>query len=297
MRAGPSPADRRSSRNVQEFCRNILESGDLEAKLAPPCPADFEQSLSPGNTTPPALRPQRAPGLSMGGQTERLPRPNQLKAADARARCLARFAHHELMAVEMFAWAILRWPELPHAIHRGLLGTLQEEQQHCRLYLQRLAAHDSQLSDHRLSDYFWKHVPAISASTAGAAAFFASMGLTFEQGNLDFAPLYRDAFREAGDTVSADVCEQVHRDEIGHVRFAASALRELSKAAEAKTDIELYEHAAPFPLSASRAKGRRFDASSRRQAGLSETFIEYVRTARSPQELRSDPRLAADRSR
>lgn len=282
---------------MQEFCRNILESGDLETKLAPPSAADFERSSSPGSTSPPRLRPNRAAGLDMHGQIERLPKPKELKAGEARARCLARFAHHELMAVEMFAWAILRWPELPHPIQRGLLGILQEEQQHCGLYLERLDAHGSQLADHRLSDYFWKHVPAISRSEAGPAAFLASMGLTFEQGNLDFAPLYRDAFREAGDAISADVCERVHRDEIGHVRFAASALRELSNAADSATDIELYERAAPFPLSAARAKGRRFDAAARRQAGLSEDFIEYVRTARPPQELRNVPRLAADRNR
>lgn len=282
---------------MQEFCLNILESGDLEAKLAPPSPADFETHGSTERPGPPRLRPARGPGLDMGGQTERLPKPGELDTAEARARCLARFAHHELMAVEMFAWAILRWPELPDAIQRGLLGILQEEQQHCRLYLERLAAHDSQLADHHLSDYFWKHVPAISRSEAGAAAFLASMGLTFEQGNLDFAPLYREAFRAAGDTLSAEVCERVHQDEIGHVRFAAKALREVSKAGEPVTDIELYERSAPFPLSAARAKGRRFDAASRRQAGLSEAFIEYVRTARSPQELRHDPRRTAGRGR
>ena len=66
------------------------------------------------------------------------------------------------------------------------------------------------------------------------------------------------------------------------------ALRELSESAEDATDIELYERATPFPLSAARAKGRRFDAHARRQAGLSEEFIEYVRTARPPQQMRKD---------
>ncbi len=101
------------------------------------------------------MRPGRAPGLAMRGQVDRLPKPGELRAPEARARCLARFAHHELMAVEIFAWAILRWPRLPHRIQRGLLGVLQDEQRHCRLYLDRLAAHGSKLEDHVLSDYFW----------------------------------------------------------------------------------------------------------------------------------------------
>lgn len=195
------------------------------------------------------------------------------------------------MAVEMFAWAILRWPELPLEVRRGLLGILRDEQRHCRLYLDRLADHGESLSDHVLSDYFWKHAEAISASPAGPAAFLTSMGLTFEQGNLDFAPLYRDAFRTAGDEASARACEVVHREEIAHVRFAAQTLRALAREAgeDDLDDIDLYERAIPFPLSAARAKGRRFDAGARKEAGLADGFIEYVRTARPPQQLRRDP--------
>ena len=85
----------------------------------------------------------------------------------------------------------------------------------------------------------------------------------------------------------------VHRDEIEHVRFAARSLRELA-GPSSLSDIALYERAAPFPLSAARAKGRRFDVGSRRDAGLSEPFIEYVRTARSPQEVRGSRRRPED---
>jgi uncharacterized ferritin-like protein (DUF455 family) len=228
--------------------------------------------------------------LEMQGQVEPLPRPGQLGDPEARSRCLAKFAHHELMAVELFAWALLRWPTLPRAMQKGLLQILTEEQLHCRLYLERLEAHGSRLADHVLSDYFWKHAPAISASAEGPSAFLAAMGLTLEQGNLDFGPLYRDAFRDAGDLESARVCEQVHRDEVAHVRFAAHWLRALSDAGvdgeqgsapgAAPDDIALYERAVPFLLSAARAKGRRFNADARREAGLSEDFIEHVRTAR-----------------
>ncbi len=147
------------------------------------------------------------------------------------------------------------------------------------------------MSEHPRSDYFWKHVPAMAASNAGYSAFLAAVGLTFEQGNLDFAPLYRDGFRAAGDEQSAQVCERVHRDEIGHVRFAAAGLRSRAvDAGEQLSDIALYERAVPFPLGAARAKGRRFDAQARLEAGLSGEFIEYVRHARPTQELRARPR-------
>jgi uncharacterized ferritin-like protein (DUF455 family) len=278
---------------VFAFCRRILDSGDLAAKLEPPQPRDFEADLEASleGWELPALWPSRDAPIRMQAGVERLPRPRALGEATARAICLARFAHHELMAVEMFAWAILRWPELPHSMRCGFLGILRDEQNHCRLYLERLDANGSSFSEHVLSDYFWKHARAISESSAGPAAFLASMGLTFEQGNLDFAPLYRDAFREGGDEASARVCERVHEDEIEHVRFAARSMRELAKGSdlEGANDVTLYEAAIPFPLSAARAKGRRFDADARIAAGLSRGFIDYVRTARSPQELGAHP--------
>jgi uncharacterized ferritin-like protein (DUF455 family) len=108
------------------------------------------------------------------------------------------------------------------------------------------------------------------------------MGLTFEQANLDFTLIYRDGFRNAGDEASAQVCQRIHDDEVGHVRMAARWMRAL--APEGCGEIEAYCEAVPFPLAAARAKARRFDEASRRRAGLGEEFIAFVRGARSSQE-------------
>lgn len=271
--------------NVRAFCRALLLGGDLGAKLAAP-PRGLSDA-EPG----PALRvrrPGRDASLRMGSGATALPRPGQLGDPRARARCLARFAHHELMAVELFAWALLRWPALPRELRGGLLGVLSDEQEHCHLYLARLHAHGSRLEEHALSDYFWKHEPAIAASRHGPRAFLCAMGLTLEQANLDFALLYRDAFRAAGDEESARVCERVHADELRHVRLAATWLARLGPADpdRPQTLIGAYEQAVPFPLGAARAKGRRFDAGARRRAGLDEAFIQHVRSARARAEFR-----------
>jgi uncharacterized ferritin-like protein (DUF455 family) len=272
---------------VRAFCRRVFESGNLAAKLAPPIGSPGEALLD--QPAGPALyldRPARDPGLEMHSGVEPLPRPGDLVSREARASCLARFANHELMAVELFAWALLRWPDLPSELRRGFVAVLAEEQLHCRLYLDRLHALGSALSDHRLSDYFWKHAPAIAASPHGARAFLSAMGLTFEQANLDFTLIYRDGFRSAGDEESAQVCQRIHDDEVGHVRLAARWLRAL--APEGQGEIEAYREAVPFPLAAARAKGRRFEAAARRRAGLSEDFIAFVRDARSSQEKRPE---------
>jgi uncharacterized ferritin-like protein (DUF455 family) len=270
--------DSTASESVHEFCKAVLLRGDLASKL---CPGASLDDSNPG----PALaisQPARDPELSLVGESHPLPRPGELRDPGARASCLARFAHHELMAVELFAWALLRWPDVEPDLRQDWLSVLADEQTHCRLYLERLDAHGSSLAKHPLADYFWKQVPAIGASPAGPRAFLAAMGLTLEQANLDFTLVYRDAFRSAGDETSARVCERVHRDEIGHVRSAARWIARLAEGPG--DDLDAYLGAVPFPLSAARAKGRRFDLASRRNAGLSERFIEHVRDARSTQQ-------------
>jgi uncharacterized ferritin-like protein (DUF455 family) len=256
---------------LRAVCERVLLRGDLAAKLAS-APTDLPDA-DPG---PPRSvdRPARDSALELTSGAEKLPKPGALHDPGARARCLARFAHHELMAVELFAWALLRWPALPPGMRRALFHVLGEEQLHCRLYLERLEAHGSRLEEHPRSDYFWKHVGTIANADDGPRAFLCAMGLTLEQANLDFSALYRDAFREAGDEASAAVCERVHRDEIRHVRIAGRWLRSLSGEA---SDLEAYEACVPFPFGPNRAKGRRFHAEARREAGLSEAFIEAVR--------------------
>jgi uncharacterized ferritin-like protein (DUF455 family) len=275
-------------RSVREFCRRVLESGDLDDKLAPP--HDAVGARLPDDDPGPALeidRPARAPGLEMTGGSEKLPRPGSLGDAAARAACLARFAHHELMAVEMFAWALLRWPDMPAGLRAGLLGALEEEQIHCRLYLARLDALGRRLDEFGHSDYFWRQAPVIAASPQGPCAFLAGMGLTLEQANLDFTLLYRDAFREHGDEASARVCQRVYDDEVGHVRLAAEWMMRLRReqgSDSGEDQTAAYQASVPFPLAANRAKGRRFDVAGRRAAGLDEAFIDHVRQAKSSQQ-------------
>lgn len=221
--------------------------------------------------------PAREAGLRLTRGAARLPAPGRLREAPARTACLSRFAHHELMAIELFAWALLRWPELPAALRRALLHVLQEEQDHCRLYLARLRALGSDLGEEPLSDWFWRLVPSIAASSRGPLAFLAAMGLTLEQANLDHAIYYRDAFRLAGDDPTAAVLQRVHDEEIRHVALAAGWLSRLKRPEE--SDVQAYLGALPAPLGPRQARGKRFEVGSRRRAGLSEAMIDLVRRA------------------
>jgi uncharacterized ferritin-like protein (DUF455 family) len=264
---------------IDAFCQRVLSRGDLEAKLeSPPMDASRPSGSAP---VPAPETPARDPGLALRDGVPPLPRPGDLADPAARAASLARFAHHELQAVELLAWALLRWPDAPAGLRRDWLGVLRDEQRHCLLYRARLQAHGSDLGEHPCSGYFWRQREALGASPE---AFLAGMGLTLEQANLDFTLLYRDAFRRAGDPASAAVCQRVHDDEVEHVRTARRWL--LALRPDARDDVAAYDGAVRFPLSAARAKGRRFDLASRRRAGLSDALIEHVRAARSSQQAR-----------
>lgn len=303
---------------AQDFCQALLSRGDLASKLMSPrtpdgklLPVDHAADLSEGDTAAPhggahagphstgtidlpardAELTMRPPGAPEDGK---LPTLGSLHGRDARIACLRRFAHHELQAIELFAWALLAFPALPVPLRRGFLLVLEEEQLHLRLYLDRLAAHGAGMTatdGGGLSDYLWRHVAAIRAAADPLLAFLSAVGLTFEQANLDFAGLYRDAFHAAGDPESAAVLDRVHRDEIRHVRLAIRWLHRLKHPGE--SDLAAYLRTVPFPLSPARAKGRRFDLAARRQAGLSDDFIAHVAAAgpydRAPADASAQP--------
>ena len=275
--------------DLEGFCLQILMQGNLDAKLASPTTQDGEPLPdTPSGPIRHINRPARDPGIEMRSGGDALPAPGELRELKARQLCLSRFAHHELQAVEYFAWALLRWPEAPAELRRGLVAALVDEQRHCRLYLDRLAELGGRFDSNDHSDYFWRQAPAIGESDSGMRAFLSAMGLTLEQANLDFTLTYRDAFATVGDDQSAAICQRVHNDEIAHVALAARWLGRLSRdeATESKTEgpgtcsLENYLETVPFPLGPARAKGRRFEVTPRRRAGLPEDLIEHVRHAR-----------------
>lgn len=264
---------------ISDYCRFLIVEGDLASKLAPPRQADG----SPLRLDRPAsvllTEPGRSKHLEMSGKAAKLPKLHELGSSEARARCIHRFAHHELQAVELFAWAILRWPEMPDAMKTDILETIAEEQKHLRLYLKCLESHGVQFGDYPLSDYFWRHAATLDQSPAGPRAFLSAMGLTLEQANLDFALMYKAAFERAGDHETARAMQIIHDDEVGHVRLAKIWLARLEGGQD---DLANYMNTVPFPFGPTRARGRQFHAESREKALLDPKFIEYVRNARKP---------------
>ena len=196
-----------------------------------------------------------------------------------RLRIMHGFANHELQAVELFAWALLQFPDAPEAFRRGLLEILTEEQKHLSLYISRVEALGGSFGDEPLSGYFWNKAREISTP----AGFCSSVGLTFESANLDHAIEYARAARDSGDPESAAVLDVVHDDEVGHVRFGWTWLEEFKNPGQSQT--EAYLANVTWPLRPALARGPIFHRESREQAGLDREFIDMLEAAAWPKAL------------
>ncbi len=249
---------------ARAYAEAIVRATTLAGKLVPPPPGlvleDAEPPLrldEPGRPAELRMRP---------GREVRVPPLAGFRDPSQRARILHALANHELQAVELFGWALLAFPAAPIGFRRGLVAILADEQRHFGLYDARLAALGSTFGAHPVTGHFWNKLDHLG----GPLELICAMGLTFENANLDFAGDYATAARACGDLATAEALEQVHADEIAHVHFAWVWLKRL--APDTDPWRAYLAHVKP-PLGPARARGARFDAESRRRAGLDETFI------------------------
>jgi uncharacterized ferritin-like protein (DUF455 family) len=262
------------------YALGIVLGTTLADKLVPPPPdldlVDHE----------PAVRlaaPGRPPELAIvSARTTRVPPVAGMPDPAQRARILHALANHELQAIELFAWALLAYPDAPPAFRRGLVAILAEEQAHFGLYTARLAALGTRFGDHPVTGHFWNKL----APLTGPLEFACAMCLTFEQANLDFAGDYAAAAHACGDVATAEALDRVHADEIRHVHFGWVWLERLGDGGDAWQTY--LAHVTP-PLGPARARGARFDREARRKAGLDDAFIDAL-AAIAPTRPSGEPR-------
>lgn len=257
---------------LRDWAASILSADTLEGKLFDP--RDFTDH-SPG----PALfwkEPTRPSGMHFHKHTRKnkLPKLSELYHPDKRAACLHRFAGHELLAVEIMAFALLAFPETPKHFRRGIANTLREEQYHVKLYMKRMENLGIKFGDLPLYRHFWSYTPYIRSPLH----YVSVMSLTFEMANLDFAPMYGATFAQFGDDDSAHLMKKILEDEINHVSFGMNWLKKLKEAE--KSPWQTWIESIPPKMDMRRARGAILIEEHRKLAGIPEEWIVNLRVCR-----------------
>src|SRR3954451_25025896 len=161
---------------LRAFAEQILFATTLEEKLQCPKVLTDEQPGSPLATPAMPGRPGELRFKPRDGGKRDFPGTRELEDARNRGRLLHFFANHELLATELMALVLLRFPDAPAAFRRGVMRTLQDEQEHTRLYLERMQACGIEFGELPVSGYFWRCVSAME----NPIDYVASLCLTFE---------------------------------------------------------------------------------------------------------------------
>jgi uncharacterized ferritin-like protein (DUF455 family) len=255
---------------LREFAERILFATTLEEKLSCPSEISDERPGSPLVTPNAPGRPAQLKFKPHGSGKNDFPGLHRLEEERERGRLLHFFGNHELLATELMALVLLRFPDAPAAFRKGVLQTLKDEQEHTRLYIERMKTCGVEFGELPVSGYFWRCV----APMENPIDYVSSLCLTFEQANLDFARHFARGFATVGDADTAKLLKKIYRDEIGHVAYGLKWFRRWKNPGE--SDWDAFCHVLKFPLSPQRAKGFAMNAEGRRAAGLDPDFIAQL---------------------
>ena len=258
---------------IQEFAERIYTSTSLDDKLLKPDSLEeSEEGLRPWTAHGPPSRPK---GLELHGKGARerftFPKLHELEDDRRRGHALHFFANHELLALELMALMLLRFPDADRTFRKTLIHTMRDEQRHLELYLSRMADLGVSFGEIPVNSFFYDHI----AHVGSVRDFVVRMSLTFEQANLDFSLFFAKAFQEIGDTTTQAIMEEVLRDEIAHVAHGVRWFNAWRDRGAKMWDS--YKNALTYPLTPARAKGMQYFREPRRRAGLSEEFISQLR--------------------
>src|SRR6266576_1772609 len=195
---------------LREFAERVLFATTLEEKLQCPENITDERPGSPIAAPPVPGRPVELRFRQQGAGKGEFPGVHRLEQERERGRLLHFFANHELLATELMALVLLRFPEAPAAFRRGVLQTLKDEQDHTRLYLQRMQECGVEFGELPVSGYFWRAISGMESPID----YVAGVSLTFEEANLDFARHFARGLAAAGDAETSQLLEQIYHDEI-----------------------------------------------------------------------------------
>ena len=258
--------------DFQDIAERLLLGETLEDKLFPTksTTEEIQDTQTPWSHCLPDF-PGRPQELRLKkNKSISFPKPSELKDERKRAFILHFFANHELLAIELMALALLKFPQAPKAFRKGILQTIGEEQEHMKLYIKRMNELNVDLGEIPVNDFFWKSMREMKTPLE----YVTQMSLTFEQANLDFSLYYQQLMQQLGDQETSALLHQVFVDELSHVKFGFQWFKKWS-------DPELsqwqnYCENLKFPITPMRAKGNVFHKSLREDLGFDYDYTQRL---------------------
>lgn len=265
--------------NVTEFAEQIVFGKTLEDKLIAPTRLSHDRGVRNRPDVRSLVAPNRPVGLEMRhdpSSTVSPPSDDQLENERSRGQLLHYLANHELLATELMALVLLKFPDAPHAFRQGVLVTLQEEQEHTRMYIKRMRECGVEFGAYPLGGRFWRIVEPMQSPMD----FVSRLSLTFEQANLDYSWHFASVFGRLGDLDTAQLLQKIYEDEISHVQHGLHWFRQWKD--PEKSDWEAYQDSLEPPISPQQGLGPRaaFNRQGRELAGLTDNFIDSIEVFR-----------------
>lgn len=255
---------------ISLFAEQILLSGSVQSK----CYSSQEvfTDKNPKGLNIPLSLPVREKSISFNWDKKSdFPSISRLHIDIERGRVLHAFANHELLALELMANVLLKFPDAPPQFRMGLANIMREEQRHMRLYINRMQELGVKFGEEALSGFFWKTL----SQPKDIMQFTSQMNLTLEQANLDHCLYYESIFKELGDAKTAGIMQTVLDDELGHVKHGVTWFNKWRS--PNMSQWESYLMSLPQGFSAMRAKGKMFSTALREQIGFEPDFIENLK--------------------
>ncbi len=257
--------------NIDDFAKHILLSPNLQDKLFFPEEIKYNnyESLSD------VIVPARNKDIIFDHPFKLKPEFKKIKNLEtefARASVFHFFANHELLALELMALAILKFPDTAKAYKSSLIVAMRDEQKHLQFYLQQMQEYGMQFGDLQLNAFFWNSLSPVKT----AKEFCAGLSLCLEQANLDFSLDFQNKFKSIGDLKSANYLKEVYDDEISHVKMGLHWFKEWQD--PSKTLWQDWNDSMQLPLGPQRAKSFYFSKEARQLVGFDDNFIQQLDT-------------------
>lgn len=256
---------------IDAWAERIYFGRTLEDKLLRPGRLVGGASVQLG---PERSEPGRPHGFELPAPGARsrasFPRMSELDAPEARGVVLHFFANHELLAIELMAECLLRFPDAPDRFRREVVATLVDEQRHLRLYIERMEALGVRWGSRPVNRWFFDAL----ADATDPLDYVARIGMTLEQANLDHALNYGRVFGAVGDEESQALMDRVFRDEVRHVKHG---LRWLERWRDPECSVwEAWTGRLGSKLKVFDARGQSFSREARESVGLDRGYIDAL---------------------